>query len=332
MGLRQDRGDHGVLRPLRHPAPVRARRHVHHLRRLPLLHAQLHQPQPQLPVERQLGRRAGRRSRHRQRRLRRGHPQGLRLAHVRRTPREGGPQLADVHRVGELHRQPDRVLRLLQGGRPQGAGQDRRAHVHGVVLRAGPQGGRQPATRPSGTGCSGSWSRASRRSPRPSAACSSAPCAACPPAPWPSASPPTSPPRSCPRSRTWCRPRWTPSTPASPCPPRAPASRTRCSTRWPRTPTYGARPSCSSTTTRTTASSTTSRRPCPRRASPTSGGRGSRPGSACACRCSSSRRGRWAVTSAPSCSTTPPSTASWRSGPVSTTPTSRRGAAGYAAT
>ena len=46
---RQDRRDHGVLRPRRHPAALRTRRHLHRLRRLPLLHPLLHQPQPQPP-------------------------------------------------------------------------------------------------------------------------------------------------------------------------------------------------------------------------------------------------------------------------------------------
>ena len=53
LGLRQDLGDHGVLRPPGHPAALRARRHLHRLRRLPLLHPQFHQPQPQPSVERE---------------------------------------------------------------------------------------------------------------------------------------------------------------------------------------------------------------------------------------------------------------------------------------
>ena len=44
---------HGVLHARGHPAALRTRRHLHRLRRLPLLHPHLHEPQPQPPVERQ---------------------------------------------------------------------------------------------------------------------------------------------------------------------------------------------------------------------------------------------------------------------------------------
>ncbi|MDF9869980.1 hypothetical protein OKW18_002118 [Streptomyces pratensis] len=156
LGHREDRRDHGVLRPRRHPAAPRTRRHLHGLRRLPLLDPQLHQPEPQPPVERQNGRRGRRQAGRGQRRVRRGHPPGIRLGHVRREAGEGRAELEDLHRVGELHRQPDRVLRHLQGRRPQGAGQDRRAHVHGVLLRhragRGRGGGAGAAARPARRG------------------------------------------------------------------------------------------------------------------------------------------------------------------------------------
>lgn len=50
------RGQHPLARlsrPRRHPLPLRARRQLHHLRRLLLLHAQRDRPQPHLSVERQ---------------------------------------------------------------------------------------------------------------------------------------------------------------------------------------------------------------------------------------------------------------------------------------
>ncbi len=44
--------DDGVPDPRGHPVPLRARRHVHHLRRLPLLVHRLHRPEPLLHVDR----------------------------------------------------------------------------------------------------------------------------------------------------------------------------------------------------------------------------------------------------------------------------------------
>nr|BBJ49417.1 hypothetical protein SAVMC3_20460 [Streptomyces avermitilis] len=140
-------------------------------------------------------------------------------------------------------------------------------------------------------------------------------------------------------------PRPSPSTPTGPRT-TVPGTSPRSWTRSPPTPRCGRRPRCSSPTTRTTASSTTwcrrSRRSPPRRASPrsTSARTSSRvtratppdrTGSASGCRCSSSRPGARAVTSAPRPSTTPRSSGSWSAASACTSPTSRPGGARSAA-
>jgi len=69
---------------------VRARRHLHPLRRLPLLDLRLHQPEPDLPLDRHGRLRTGQ---HRASRHERGlllRPRGLRLDDLPRTPRESG--------------------------------------------------------------------------------------------------------------------------------------------------------------------------------------------------------------------------------------------------
>ncbi|CAK7283154.1 hypothetical protein SGPA1_21129 [Streptomyces misionensis JCM 4497] len=98
--------------PLGHPVPLRARRQLHHLRRLLLLHAECHRPQPHLPVERQ-----GRLLQQRRRRRVRSDLADLRgVAPGRRRELEGLPE-----RRRQLRRQRLRVLQQVRGrgtGRP----------------------------------------------------------------------------------------------------------------------------------------------------------------------------------------------------------------------
>ncbi len=91
VGPRQGHHDDGVPDPRGHPVPLRARRRVHRLRRLPLLVHRLHRPQPLLPVVRaHRQRRQGRRPGPRQRRAR------LRLDDLPRAPGEGRDLLEDL--------------------------------------------------------------------------------------------------------------------------------------------------------------------------------------------------------------------------------------------
>ncbi len=102
----------GLSGPLGHPVPLRARRQLHDLRRLLLLHAQRDRPQPHLSVERQ-----GRLLQLRRRRRVRPH-----LADLRRVPAERRSDLEGLPERGrQLRRQRLRLLqelRQLQGGQP----------------------------------------------------------------------------------------------------------------------------------------------------------------------------------------------------------------------
>ncbi|CAM5654877.1 hypothetical protein SRIMM317S_01640 [Streptomyces rimosus subsp. rimosus] len=114
VGTRQDGHDDGAPGAQGHPVPLRARRHLHRLRRLPLLLHRLHRPEPLLPVDRvhgqrRQGRRRPQRPGPRQRR------EGLQLDDVPRAAGGRGRLLEDLpgHR-----RRPGR-------GRPLGLAQER---------------------------------------------------------------------------------------------------------------------------------------------------------------------------------------------------------------
>ena len=104
LDSRQGHHHDGVPHPRGHPLPLRPRRRVHHLRRVPLLDAQLHRPQPLLHVHRLHGqRRQGRRPGAGQRGGR------LRLDHLPGDPGAGGRLLEGL--PGRRHR-PGRRRRL----------------------------------------------------------------------------------------------------------------------------------------------------------------------------------------------------------------------------
>ncbi len=103
LGVRQGFQPHdGLPRPHRHPLPLRARRRLHGLRRLPLLDHQRHRPQPHLSVGRddRPGRHRGRPGVRRRRRV------GADLADVRRGAAERRGELEGLpERLGQLRRQ-----------------------------------------------------------------------------------------------------------------------------------------------------------------------------------------------------------------------------------
>ena len=114
----QDRQDHGLLQPRRHPVPVRARRRVHHLRPVLLLGAGPDQPEPALPVDRHdRPERHGGRPGHRQQRDR------LLLDHLPRAAAERRRLLAGLPAGGQLRRQPAGLVHPV----PEGAHHLRRS-------------------------------------------------------------------------------------------------------------------------------------------------------------------------------------------------------------
>ncbi len=106
----EGRGHDGVLRPPRHPVPVRPRRDLHRLRRILLIVPHVDEPEPELSVLRDQRVRAVGAARRRQRGVRLG-PSRVHVAHVRRVAAVGGRRLARVPGVGQLHRQQPRLLR-----------------------------------------------------------------------------------------------------------------------------------------------------------------------------------------------------------------------------
>lgn len=127
LGPRRRQHPHPRLpRPGRHTLPLRARRQLHGLRRLLLLHPQRHRPQPHLPVERQ-----GRRGQQGRRRRVRAH-----LGDVRRSPPAGRDELEGLpERPGQLRRQRPGLLQEVHGRGPR---QPAVGPGHGL----GPQGHR----------------------------------------------------------------------------------------------------------------------------------------------------------------------------------------------
>ena len=135
----------------RRPAALRTRRHLHRLRRLPLLDPLLDQPQPQPPLSGWTGFEPNGKRAVGNDAYERGHPPRLHLDDLRRAAGEGRAELEVVPGVGQLHRQQPGVLRRLQGGRAQGAGQGRTACRTWTAFYAAVRGRRRRRAR---SGCS----------------------------------------------------------------------------------------------------------------------------------------------------------------------------------